>query len=187
MARNRRERAAKRNVARQKLNKQRLAAGLEALEDARERPRTVRYKPMIDRYLSRGQINESQHEAGRKFRDDWIGMGNVLSSGRVCAQSWEILGAGYSDPTPYQIDCKKRVDAAILGVGEFLSSVLINVCLFDFAASEWAATFGKRPTNDGIACLRLALDGLKAHYEGPSRRRPAARRAVDPAELQLAS
>ena len=183
MARNRRERAARRNTARQKLNKQRLAAGLEAIEDAKERPRAVRSKPIIDYYLSRGQIDESQHEAGQTFREDWIGMG-PLSSGRVSAQSWEILGASYSDPTPHQIDCKNRVDAAILGVGQFLSSVMINVCLFDFTASDWAKAFGNRPANDGIACLRLALDGLKEHYAQPTRRRFSVQRPGT-AELRL--
>jgi hypothetical protein len=57
-------------------------------------------------------------------------------------------------------------------VGNGLRSVVINVCCHDMAASDWAATFGRE--KDGIACLRLALDCLREHYDGPQRELPRA-------------
>jgi Domain of unknown function (DUF6456) len=157
--------------------------GQATAEEAQERPRTARQVPMLERYYHRNQINIDQYTAGERFRSDWIGMGKLLSPGRISAQSMELLGASFNDPTPYQIECKRSLDAAIMALGQILSSVLINVCLHDAAASEWARMFGNRPANDGIACLRLALDGLKHHYEQPRRRAVPAPHELAIAEL----
>lgn len=131
--------------------------------------RGVRTKPVLEVYRNRGQIDQLQYEAGMRFHTDWLGCGKLLSPGRVSAQAFEIFEVGHADPTVHQIHCKRQFESAIQAVGKILSSVLINVCLHNLSASTWAQTFGQRPANDGIACLRLGLDGLRHHYENGGR------------------
>lgn len=133
--------------------------------------RGVRTKPKLEEYRNRGQIDQMQYDAGMRFHTDWLGCGKLLSPGRVSAQAFEVFEAGHGDPTVHQIHCKRQFEAAIQAVGKILSSVLINVCLHNLSAKDWAQTFGQRPANDGIACLRLGLDGLRDHYENGGRDR----------------
>lgn len=184
MKRNR-TRAARRIKEKTAKNTAAREAGEASAEEAQERPKVARTQPMLERYYHRNQIDVDQYMAGQRLQMDWTGMGRLLSPGRVSAQSMEWLGASYNDPTPHQIECKRALDDAIRAVGQFLSSVLINVCLHDVPASEWAKAFGNRPLNDGIACLRLALDGLRHHYEQP-RRRPQIWPIPDELQLPIA-
>jgi hypothetical protein len=167
MAHRNRTRAARRRAERTRLSSETIERNTEAAEIAELVRRGVRTKPILEEYRNRGQIGEDRFRAGMKLRRDWYGVGKSLSPGRVQAHSWErfLDGGRYDDFTPYQLDCKARVDAALTAAGAPLASVLINVCFHDLPASDWALAFGRRPKSDGIACLRLGLDSLHAHYE----------------------
>jgi hypothetical protein len=165
--RQRKTKAARRRAQAEARNRQVREDNVEAAEIAELVKRGPRTKPALEVYLNRGQISEEQYKSGMSLRADWIGMGKSLSPGRVKAQSLELLDSGgYSDITPYQMDCKDRFTAALRSVGKILASCMINVCLHDMPASIWAVSYGgRRQASDGIACLRAGLDGLRLHYD----------------------
>lgn len=134
-------------------------AGEAAAEEAQERPKVARTQPILDRYLARGQITKIQHEAGERLHEDAVGMGQSF----VRAASYELASPGNGDPTPRQIKCYQSYQAAIQAVGQFLSPVLISVCIHDEPCGLWASSYRRRE-EDGMAILCLALDALANHY-----------------------
>lgn len=147
-----------------------------AVEDAQERPKVARYQPILDRYLARSQITKIQHEAGERLHEDAVGMGQSY----VRAASYEPMSPSTGDPTPRQVKCYHSYRAAIQSVGQFLSPVLIAVCIHDESCGEWAKRYRRRE-DDGMAILRMALDALATHY-GLSRYETP---ALHPARLLL--
>ena len=134
-----------------------------------------RTQAIIDRYLLRRQISERQFDAGTKLYRQWRASGTQVS---VTGRYGPRLGHS-PERSEYQIDMRRRVDAALRDVGSQLSAVLIHVCLCDLPAREWAIGAGGAP-QAGIVVLRLALDALAHHYEKSKR---IARSVVDPREV----
>jgi Domain of unknown function (DUF6456) len=134
-------------------------AGEAAADEAQERPKIARDQPILERYRVRGQITEVQYEAGERLHEAAVGMGQSF----VKAASYERVSPSNGDPTPRQIKCYHDYVSAIQAVGQFLSPVLISVCIHDQSCAEWASTYHRKET-DGIGILRLALDALAHHY-----------------------
>lgn len=140
------------------------------LRRARNRTQTS-----LDRYLLRRQISERQYDAGSKIYRQWRASGSQVS---VTGRYGPRLGHS-PEKSEYQIDMRRRVDAALRDVGAQLSAVLVHVCLCDLPAREWAIGAGGAP-QAGIVVLRLALDALADHYE---KSRRVGRSVVDPREV----
>lgn len=134
-------------------------AGEVAAEEAEARPKVARDQPILERYRARGQITQVQYEAGERLHQDAVGMGQSF----VKAASYERVSPGNGDPTPRQLKCYHAYVSAIQAVGQFLSPVLVGVCIHDQSCSEWASTYHRKET-DGMGILRLALDALADHY-----------------------
>ena len=134
-----------------------------------------RTQAILDRYLLRRQISERQFDAGTKLYRQWRASGTQVS---VTGRYGPRLGHS-PERSEYQIDMRRRVDAALRDVGSQLSAVLIHVCLCDLPAREWAIGAGGAP-QAGIVVLRLALDALADHYEKSKR---IVRSVVDPREV----
>lgn len=161
------DRARRRNEQRKRQN----AARRVQKQNGEVKLRIARETNWLVYYKNRSNISEDQYLAGYTFAMDAEKASAVLPVRTVKAAALEFVGASHYDPTPYQLACKRAVDEAITALGPQLSSVVINVCVYNNPASEWAIAFGNRPKEDGIACLRLALDALHEHYQRPKRRK----------------
>lgn len=138
------------------------------LRRARNRTQTV-----LDRYLLRREISERQYDAGNKLYRQWRASGSQVS---VTGRYGPRLGHS-PERSEFQIDMRRRVDAALRDVGKQLSAVLVHVCLCDLPARDWAIRSGGAP-QAGIVVLRLALDALADHYEKKTRGRSGADREI---------
>jgi hypothetical protein len=77
---------------------------------------------------------------------------------------WAPKGTGRQiNDAPHQIDARRRFEAALQGVGQWLSPILVHVCICDLSPSDWSGDRGYPPRNSA-SILRLALDALLDHY-----------------------
>lgn len=153
----RRNRAARRNEERQIKNEQATKQ-----EAAQENPvRRSSHKTQIDLLYGRGGIDARLRNAGHRLYADWYRSG---AHPQVVSSCWTSTGSGRGDMTERQVQAWKAFQRAIQAVGLILSPVVIDVCLWDRAAGDWAANAGK-PRSDGPAILRLGLEVLAVHYE----------------------
>ena len=82
---------------------------------------------------------------------------------------WAPKGTGRQlNDAPHQIDARRRFEAALQAVGQWLSPILVHVAICDLSPSDWSRDRGF-PPRDGIAILRLALDALRWHYRETSK------------------
>lgn len=111
-----------------------------------------------DTYQRRREITDEHHRAAERLYADYLtsGLNPWASSGEGIANHGEArtpgLGPTYAE---YQ--------AAMRAVGIRLSDILSVVVLAGHHASEWAEQRNLKK-QDGIACLRFALDALSDHY-----------------------
>ncbi|MBL8304343.1 MAG: hypothetical protein JNM26_16445 [Ideonella sp.] len=140
---------------------------VEEQEERRERecrPRQVSKRTAqawpCDTYHRRGEITPEHHRAAERLYGDYLtsGLNPWASSGDGIANHGEAR-------TPGQGPTYVEYQAAMKAVGIRLSAVLSWVVLAGHHASEWALQRGMRK-QDGIACLRFALDALGEHYRG---------------------
>lgn len=111
-----------------------------------------------DTYKSRGEITPEHHRAAERLYGDYLtsGLNPWASGGDGIANHGEARTPGQGPTYP-------EYQAAMRAVGIRLSAVLSWVVLAGHHASEWADKRGLKK-QDGIACLRFALDVLYEHY-----------------------
>ena len=113
---------------------------------------------ILDRYYLRGQISRRQFEAGERFRCRLRSSLTPSEPADRCSLN-SAMGSWRSDHSFLTGALKGDLEA----VGGRLSSVLIHVCLCDEAAGHWGLRH-RGKASDGIALLRLALDGLADYW-----------------------
>ncbi len=121
----------------------------------------------LDRYVLRGEISEPQFQAGEKLRVDFERAG---LQPRVIMHYAPRLPPSKAEARDSTMDARRRLYAAIDGVGRLGEGVLWAVCCVGESAGDWAHRHG-RGVRDGIVLLRAALDELDRYYNPPSRRR----------------
>ena len=112
-------------------------------------------------YLGRRQITCEQAWAARVLQSDWEQANTRRPSS--CGASLDRVDFA-TQHEPYIPERAASFATAMRAVGIVLSPVLAHVVLNGRSAHSWASDRG-RPTEDGIAALRLALDALVAHYD----------------------
>ncbi len=120
--------------------------------------RRVMTQNVLDRHLTRNQIDRRQFDAGMKLYRLWRASGG---SPRVIA-SYGPRVEGARDITDRQAVLRGSVTAVLRRMGP-LSGILVHVCLCDEAARDWAKARGHAPQS-GVVVLRLALDALADHW-----------------------
>ena len=111
--------------------------------------RRVKHECRLDWYQDKASINDRQHDAGMRFRRDWL---LATAAPRLTGPYGPRLGAGYEDFRELQLASRRRLSAALLVLGDAAGAVVIAVCGCD----EWAS--GRLPA------LREALTLLADHY-----------------------
>ena len=111
-----------------------------------------------DTYRKRGEISVRQHAAALRLFGDWSSSGLD-----PWASSFDGIVTSGEARTPGQGPTYAQYQAAMRAIGMQLSGVVSYVVLAGHHASEWAA-IRKIKRQDGIACLRFALDVLAEHY-----------------------
>lgn len=117
-------------------------------------------KTQLEVLFSRGAITEQMKAAGDRLYRDWHRSG---AQPQLCSAVWTSTGMGKGEMTQTQVEAHHRFRDAIQAVGLILSPVLIDVCLWERSAGDWAELSAK-PRADGPAVLRLGLDALVNHY-----------------------
>jgi hypothetical protein len=121
--------------------------------------RRVTTQSVLDRYLSRGQIDQRQFDAGAKLYRLWRAAGGAQ---RVTL-SYELHIPSGRELSDGQAALRGRVTEVLRAMGP-LSGVLVHVCLCDEAARTWATARGDTP-QAGVVVLRLALDALGDYWK----------------------
>jgi hypothetical protein len=117
--------------------------------------------------LARGLLSQRQYDAGERLRSDWE---RAQLSPRV-TMAWDPapVSRGKSGPAPgpdsatFQIDAKRRFEAAIDAAGPGLSDILWRVVCAGDGMREAESALGW-PARAGKLVLTLALDRVAAFY-----------------------
>ena len=121
--------------------------------------RRVTTQSVLDRYLSRSQIDPRQFDVGTKLYRMWRAAGGEQ---RVTF-SYEPRVRGRPELSDEQAVLRHRLTEVLRRMGP-LSGILIRVCLCDEAARDWATSRGDAP-QAGVVVLRLALDALADYWK----------------------
>lgn len=121
--------------------------------------RRVATQSVLDRYLSRGQINQRQFDAGARLYRLWRAAGGAQ---RVTL-SYELRIPAGRELSDGQAALRQRLTEVLRAMGP-LGGILVHVCLCDEAARTWASSRGDTP-QAGVVVLRLALDALADHWK----------------------
>lgn len=124
------------------------------------RARRVNGTP-LERYLSRGQITDEQHDAGRELYRDWYAAGR--SPNVTAVYDVRIQGGREAEMTSSQVAGWHRFQEAMHAIGASLAPVVVEVALWERSARAWAVA-QHLPPADGIARLRAGLEELADHY-----------------------
>jgi hypothetical protein len=111
--------------------------------------RRVRHECRLDWYQDKSSIDDRQHEAGLRFRRDWL---LATAQPKLTGTYGPRLGTTVQDFHEMQLLARRRIGKALLFLGDELGAVVIAVCGFD----EWAS--GRLPR------LREGLTLLADHY-----------------------
>lgn len=111
--------------------------------------RRVKHECRLDWYQDKASLDDRQHDAGLRFRRDWL---VATAPPKLIGTYGPRLGATGQDFREMQLAARRRVGRALLTLGDELGAVVIAVCGFD----EWAS--GRLPR------LREALTLLADHY-----------------------
>jgi len=131
-------------------------AGIKALRNVTVDPITT--------YHRRKTITQSQWQAADHFAHHYRQAALTVAYSHV---RFGHTPGGVSDEFLEKVnDTKKKVRAALFFVGNPLASVVERVAGNDYPAGTWSGVKGsKRPHQDGMVALRLALDGLVQYYK----------------------
>ncbi len=132
-------------------------AGVKALRNLTHDP--------LEMYKNRGTITQLQFEAGETFAQSYRkaqlvavyvqSRYNNLPSGALTLEAAEIVQLS-----------KQKVRHALAFVGKPLDGVIVHVVGDGHHAGTWAGVRNSnRQAQDGVAALRLALDGLCQFYQ----------------------
>jgi hypothetical protein len=114
--------------------------------------RRVKHACRLDWYWDKASLDDRQHEAGIRFRRDWL---LAAASPKLTGTYGPRIGAGRHDFHALHLSARQGVATALLAVGSDLGAILVAVCGFD----EWAS--GRLPR------LREGLTLLADHYGMP--------------------
>lgn len=112
-------------------------------------------------------LSEEEFLAGERLRADFT-RGNMLPQISV---NWENISArrrrgkpgGAADLSDHALDCRARVDKALLEVGPELSGVLLDICCF-LKGLEVVERERSWPVRSAKMLLKTALSILHRHY-----------------------
>jgi hypothetical protein len=110
--------------------------------------RRVRHECRLDWYQDKGSLDDRRHEAGLRFRRDWL----LAAASPKVVGTYGLRLAGRQDFTTLQLAARRRVARALAVLDQSAGAVVIDVCGFD----AWAS--GRLPE------LRDALTLLADHY-----------------------
>jgi hypothetical protein len=132
-------------------------AGVKAL-------RNVTIDP-VETYKSRGTITPNQYIAADTFAGQWRQANLAVIFAQV---KYDQQPAGEA-PLEYLEavqQARQRVKAATAFVGYPLAYIIEHVCGYGLTAGTWRGVIeSRRPHQDGMVALRLALDGLMRFYK----------------------
>lgn len=120
----------------------------------------------LERYLSRGQITDEQHDAGRRLYRDWYAAGR--SPQVTAVYDVRIQSGRRAETSPHQVASWRRFREATRAIGVSLAPVVIDVALWERPARDWAVAHCLPPA-DGIARLRAGLEELAIYYRARQR------------------
>ena len=131
-------------------------AGLKALRNVTADP--------LSTYLKRKQVTSSQYQAGHLFGEhyDRAQMGPRYAMMQISADK---QGASTIGAQEGMVRARGEVLAALKFIGKPLSLVVEHVIGHGLTAGTWdGVKHSKRSSEDGLAALRLGLEGLKDYY-----------------------
>ena len=124
------------------------------------RPLRVTTQTMLERYLVRRHLSQGQYAAGDRLAQTFHGAGGFART----TGSYEPRVDGQSiDALLRHVSALEQVRAPLRWVGQQLSVVLVDVCIMDHSARDWAVRHHNN-SDAGIVVLRLALDRLAEFY-----------------------
>ena len=144
------------------------------------RVRVTTQRP-LDRYAQRGEITQNQYRAGEKLRADFEIAG--LQPRIVMHYAPRLPPTVEGAENLRGHEARRRLYAAVDGVGRLGEGVLWHVCCVGETAGDWAHRHG-RGVRDGIVLLRAALDELDRFYSRPRAPSEAKRLSGDAAATE---
>jgi hypothetical protein len=111
----------------------------------------VKHECRLDWYLDKGSIVDRQHEAGLRFRRDWL---LAVATQRMIGTYGPKMSGG-QDFTAAQLAARRRLGRAMSSLGRDVAPIVVDVCCFD----RWAS--------GGLPILRDGLTVLAEHYGIP--------------------
>jgi hypothetical protein len=111
----------------------------------------VKHECRLDWYLDKCSIEDRQHEAGLRFRRDWL----LAVAMQRTIGTYEPRISGGQDFTTAQLAARRRLGRAMTCLGRDVAPIVVDVCCFD----RWAS--------GGLPILREGLTGLADHYGMP--------------------
>ena len=119
--------------------------------------RVFRAVSTLDRLLRSGAINQRQHQAGERFRNDWeIGLDGAREA---TSGSHSTTGWYYADA---QLDAVRRLKRAALCLGPTIYVVWF-VAVRDETLAHSAKIFSHN-RQEAAGILKIGLTALAAHY-----------------------
>jgi hypothetical protein len=117
--------------------------------------------------LARGHVSRRQYEAGERLRSDWE---RAQLSPRV-TMAWDSApvargrggSAAGSDLTAFQLDAKRRFEAAVEAAGPGLADILWRIVCAGEGMREAESALGW-PARAGKLVLTFALDRIADYY-----------------------
>jgi len=126
--------------------------------------RNVTVDPLAT-YLRRGQISSLQFQAGDLFAQhfDRARLGPKYSMMSLSDRVHGQASIGAQEGLQRAVD---EVNTALIYVGKPLSFLVTHVVGHGLTAGTWAGVqHSKRSSEDGLAALRIALNGLISYYK----------------------
>ena len=112
----------------------------------------------------RNQITSRQHEAGRRFLDDWERI-----AGHANRELGMPNGAPIFEPSEGRLDAARRYRVALQAVGARLPPLVIAVVLEETSVETYAGRTGEN-TGRLMGKLEHALDQIGDMYRLPGRK-----------------
>lgn len=118
----------------------------------------------ISTYLRRGSINQKQFEAADNFAHKFRQANLGAHYARMRFDDLPRVSPGF-EAAEVMENAKAHVYAALSFVGFPLARIIEHVAGHSCTAGTWdGVKESRRPEQDGMTALRLALDGLKKFY-----------------------
>jgi hypothetical protein len=118
----------------------------------------------IDTYFARGRISPRQHQAANIFASQFYRASLVPAPAAVDFDA--VRGGEQSDGAAYrQAKARQAIKQALRAVGMPLADLVEHCAGRGETAGSWSAVAdARRPDQEGMVALRLALNGLVRFY-----------------------